>query len=331
MANRPTTAEILAAARAAANRPSTPKESASNGVALAEHRPETLEAVSRGEETRGGGETPERMLTQAARATEGSNGASPPRMQEILAEVRSSSSSSESWRGESAPPSVAAILAEVRRICGTMPTESINTADAVQRANASPPTPKRRPSTAEILAAARNQGASSGLAASSATAPSGDTRPRTTAEILAAARRQGGATASSASVASSKRARTLGASSPAKKGERLQGDVPARTPTPVRTTTVPPGGDAVNPGVVDDAKPRPKPIDELLADVRANATARTVVDADLPSLPEMIAALRRLDEQRQARRNGRAGESGWRALLRRWLGHGTETRHGASI
>jgi hypothetical protein len=336
MATRPSTAAILAAARAADGKPSA--EGASNGSVsrlepIATPQPEEADAAAAAAkaESHPIGKNADASAADAPVERNGSHAAVPPSVATILSRVRGGRESVQEVR----PPSITEILAKVRESVGStsavppsvagMLGEIRHGSGADRPRTAQPPqtagktaiaaAAKGRPSTAEILAAARKRATAGVAPASSAseTTPQPASRPKT-ADILAAARRQGSGSASGAATSPPAAPRPKPAARPAKS-----------------EATAEAAPEAVGPG--DGLQVRPRPAAEILAAVRAEATSvtnGTSADPSLPPLAEMVAALRQLDA-RSSRHRRQAEPVGWAGRLRRWFADDRDTHRGASI
>ncbi len=334
MATRPSTAAILAAARArdgkradspppasptVASPPAKPKGDASRSPTSASAPVfEASATPSAGNET-----TSEGLPAQNGHALAPASVAAilgkiragrelavaevaPPSIGDILAKVREATGGA-----TSAPPSIGRLLDEVRRLSGTTKTlPAVPPAAVTRGVDAS--SPKRRPDTAAVLAAARKQGSGSTPSVGSTPRPTGASSR--TADILAAARRQGASAAQGSSAPKPTSPKPSAAPRPTK----------AESPGPTR-------GQRDTPDA--DSEVRPKPVAEILAAVRSGASAagETSVDLTLPPLAEMVSALRRLDSRLSTPRLNAAEPVGWAGRLRRWFGGDPSTHRRASI
>ncbi len=344
MTRRPSTAEILAAARAADGRkPSgtTSTATAPPSQAGVEDQIDTQEPAApttssdkvdksdkvvapknrRSESERpdaasveAGAATPPSMasILQRVRAgREGSPAAAivPPAMSRILEDVRGD-------RSAPAPLSAKSILDQVRQpgSARPVPKSDSESSEAAKPVSASS---QRRMSTAEILAAARKPAGSNASPSSTDTQKTGaaEKRPSArskTAEILAAARRQDGA-------------------GPKKPGAPKAGagaDRPPRPKPPKKTS--PPAAESVK-GRAATSTVSPPSISEMLSAVRAVAGPQAATATTYPPLSEMIAMLRQQDRRSTARDHtelaGRRknGSGNWLSRLQRWAGNALGT------
>jgi hypothetical protein len=321
MATRPSTAEILAAARAAdgkvsavsqsahaatptahdANAPTGTKDSRANGVspAAAEHAPPQIKTILREVQ----GEREQTTPTVVA----------PPSVQTMLQAV---CGNEDDDVGVSRPASVAAMLAEVRRICGTtektpphsVPTPTPPIADRTTASQSARSKPGRL-STAEILAAARQQGSSASNGKPSSPVPACSSAG-TTQDILAAARRQGAATGAQPS------------------GTGTRSKPKASQPVAVAAST--PGVKEPTTEVADDGRSRPPSMSDVLSRVREE-TQRRAASVNYPSISEMMRAMRDVDRRTSDRLVRRPDRNGWISKMKRWFADAPDTHQGASI
>lgn len=244
------------------------------------------------------------ILSEVRGGREGAQELGPASIREILAKVRAATG-----EGQLAPASIAGMLGEIR---GTGGTERLQPSPVPQATGKAAPSPsKGRPSTAEILAAARKntRGGAPAAGAAATTAPAG--RPNT-ADILAAARRQGGGSAMGAVPASPAAPRPKPTSRPAKAQVGAQ---PAHAPWSAEGSEI-----------------RPKSVSEILASIRTEleATFNSTEADSLPPLAEMVYALRQLDA-RSSRRRRPPEPTTLAGRLRRWFAGDSDTHRGASI
>jgi len=317
MVTRLSTAEILAAARAADGKRS-----------VATSAPVVTERTS---ESKAEPKTPAAENLVAARVSEaipedGAVGAAqPPTIATILQQIRQdrvtpdaspdvptsmnavlAAVRSDGRPGDACPASMTAILQRVREMCGT--------SSPVPRAAPTVTTPASSPaknatkklSTAEIIAAARQNVKPSQQAERPAIAAKPAAKATSTADILAAARRQGAAT---------------GDRTAAKRSE------PKARPSVAAPQSSQPAESVAD---ASDARPRPPAMAELLATVRSSTQARQA-DIEYPPLSEMLQELRRLDRRGISRTMSRPGADGWIARIRRWFTGTQETHQGATI
>lgn len=322
MANRPSTAAILAAARAADGRrngangsnsqvaPKPPTPAETQGVPTPPQAVARLPAVELPVERNGSDAVVPPSVAAILEKVRGQREATtvdarPPSVATILDHVRGSGP-----RGVVNPPSMATVLEDVRRAAGGTGSRPARPAatPAVHRAptgvNAAA---GRRPATADILAAARKQ---DGSGPSVPGAPAKASAPSKTAAILAAARRQGAGAATGPAAASPR---------------------PKPSPRPIMTGS-PSAAVSPPPKESDDAAVRPNSIAKTLAAVRSAAGAGLgdpPADLTLPPLAEMVSALRQLDVGSATRVRNRP--TGWVAKLRSWFAEDRETHRGASI
>lgn len=333
MATRPSTAAILAAARAADGKRSVgasrgsvstleplpapePEEARDVEADAADSRPHApgsnraVDAPGAPAERGGSPAVPPSVttiLSEVRGRREAASEVRPPSIGEILAKVREAVGGA-----PPAPPSVARMLGEIRGPGGgngSRPVQPLQPGKGV-----APTVPKGRLSTAEILAAARKKTGEASPARSAAVPPAPPAGRTKTADILAAARRQGAGSASSSPSAAPAAPR------PKTAARRVESEAPPQTAPD-------------SPPFTDGSQIRPKSAAEILATIRAEAASLSdgaSVDSSLPSLTEMIAALRQLDA-RSLRRRCQAEPAGWAGRLRRWFSRDRDTHRGASI
>ena len=362
MANRLSTAEILAAARAAdgsgaggrklaapgvgrSSRAERPDSSSSVAVLEREDSTEDFEEQAALEEIPPANEngkvvasTPPSVskLIAAARgdAREGSRSSkAPPSMAAILADLRKETSPA-----LPTPPSMARILADVRGGSAVTPVKETTSKDKAASDSRDSKTDTSRSttgrgSTASILAAARKQGGAGGGKPSvkQPANPAGE-KPSGTASILAAARKQGGAKSgkppakTSASPVGEKPSGTAAILAAARKQGRAGTTATASSSKkaikqPPRDVSEKIREARSTAGDADhaDGRPRPARIAEILATVRCENPAELAL-SELPSLVEMMASLRRLSEEQSARRREvRSTAMPWRERVRQWF------------
>lgn len=326
MALRPTTAEILAAARAAGSR-SAPAAAASTSDAagvgtVTLEPPVTQERHTQvpapappsinGDRTAAVPPSIGSILRDVKVGREGSTAvaAVPPAVMSMLAQIRGTQAGT-----KPTPPSMAKILADMRHACGT--TAAVPALPAETAPPASVTAPKRRPSTSEILAATRKK-ASGAASEPPATlhARSHDPAPPKTSSILEAAQRQGGA-GSAGTVAPT------------------AGDVSRFKVAPAITAK----SDGTGLKSVGEASraARPKAIADVLAAARAAVAGEpdSFAETSFPPLRDMVAELRQSDRRRstQIRRGQQEPieNAGLLARFRRWVSSAFGTHQGASI
>jgi hypothetical protein len=253
-------------------------------------------------------------ILQQVREDRGNNGpAVPTPVRSLIDAVRSNGRSA-----ENRPPSMTAILQRVREVCGTEGSASRPSPSTTAAASNSAPatagagaTAAKKLSTAEILAAAR-QNAKPSIAATPKPVATSVTKGGSTADILAAARRQGA---------------VKGESTVRKSGEAKPHPVqaPSRPPQPsasVAPPEAPPAG--------SDGRPRPPAMTDLLASVRSS-TLEHQAGIEYPPLAEMVSELRRLDRRAFGHATNPASADGFIARIKRWLSGSRDTYQGASI
>lgn len=308
MPTRLSTAEILAAARAADG-----KRSAAKPAPSPNRKPE---APSEQEPNASAAETPTVTAPSGAAppvAVAASESTQPPAISGMLQQVRQNRSPESpaaptpvrglldavrnNGRTEVRPASMTAILQKVREICGTSPARPASTG------NNAVSTAAKKSSAAEILAAAR-QNAKPTPATGGSTPPA---KSNSTADILAAARRQGAA--KEAGVA---RANTE------PKPQRLADA--SKSPQPAKVA-----GD-----LADDGRPRPPAMARLLDSVRSSTLERQA-GIEYPTLPEMLIELRRLDRRSFRHARDQRSGNGLIARIKQWLSGQHKTHQGASI
>ena len=300
---RLSTAEILAAARAADG-----KQSASKPAQAAEPRTESTESAQKSPavpspaqsappEMAGERISPPAIgpILQQVRQVRGSDGpAVPTPLRSLLDAVRSNG------KTDVCPPSIAVILQRVRDVCGT-------SGERTSGSTASVTNPGKSRSTAEILAAARQNKKPATITGESTAAVKPVAKAASTADILAAARRQGAIKADGGAAARSK-------SEPRSSAAPVQ---PSQRSEPAAV-------------ISDDGRPRPPAMAELLASVRSSTLEHQAAIA-YPPLAEMLNDLRRLDRRGIGRASSQRAADGLLAKVKRWFSGSRDIHQGASI
>ena len=267
---------------------------------------------------------------EAQEASQSSN--APPSMAAIFAELRKERSSA-----LPTPPSMAQILADIRGGSAVTSVNQISSKKEAASDSRASQTNKSgsatgRGSTASILAAARKQGAGDGKPSGKPPASPTGEKPSGTASILAAARKQGGARSAkppattSASPIGEKPSGTAAILAAARKqggAETAATPPPPKKPSKQPARAVSERSNAARSAVGDadraDGRPRPARIAELLAQVRCESPAE-LAPSELPSLVEMMASLRHLSEQQSTRRDDlRSTAVPWTERVRDWF------------
>lgn len=310
MANKLSTSEILAAARAAGGRQPKPQQSVATGKVRAEVPRSDLNddlKVNRASELSEGEDIvrPDSMRVVLESIRESSTQVRteevrPPELDKILKNVRQIAGS-----GLPEPPSISKMLCGVREESGDSRPKTSSNSTPRPEAKVATRVMTGRPSTAEILAAARKSAS-----------PSSNSRPipsstkgkpgqaRSTVDILAAARKQGAGT---------------GSSHPMKKESAATAQkefVRANAATSIAT-------------VIEG--PAPVAVADVLQAVRKEAADHQVYAPPLPPLAEMIRELRRIELRPDTRRPNEAEQAGWTVRFQRWFHRVDGTHQGASI
>lgn len=310
MATRLSTAEILAAARAAGKNRGAPISHGQSVVADPVGEVSAATAPANGQ-LAAAAETSQASVTnpvagESIPADPVDNKPVPASLSVILGKVRREREAEASTVDQ--PPSIAAVLQRVREAAGANSVVSTNQ-----------PAASRPASIAAILDQVRGAG---GAAPSEPSVP----RPKQAAKAASPAR-QSQKRPSTAEILAAARARSAAGST----GEATAAVERPKRPKPTARPSSPVVATPASGGTVaDDGAIRPKSVAEILAAVRRAAQAAEV--AALPELSVMIAELRRQDakEPGAASRSGTPAD-GWASRLLRWISDHGRTHRGASI
>lgn len=310
MANKLSTSEILAAARAADGRQPSPQKSvAADKLRVGVTRKVlsddlTVKQVPDSPEEESVRPDSMRMLLERVRET--SNVAPieelrPAALGEVLKDVRRLAGT-----GLPEPRSMSKILLQVRQETGSSPLTASSTQGVRLEKKPVDRPALGRPSTAEILAAARKP-----------VSEKPDPRP-----VPSASNRKAGSGPSTADILAA--ARKQGAVSAADRPDRPLNSHTAKKPSVRAAKSIPDVATAVR-------GPAPVAISEVLQAVRREAAGQQALAPPLPPLAEMVRELRLMAHRPVARRGDVAEKEGWTNRFQRWLNRVNGTHQGASI